>query len=776
MGLCQGVSFRIDAGGGVAAHVGFSWLSPLMITVPTSKQIEKAIFEAALQLDDAAARSEFLDQACNGQPQLRSRMEKLLALQTSADKFFKSIPLRERVVENAAQSPNNSGSRSSDTAKTVEGVSALIGNYSLQERLGEGGCGVVFLAEQQKPVRRRVALKIVRLGMDTENVIARFKAEQQALALMDHPNIAHVLDAGATESGRPYFVMELVQGIKITDYCNQHNYDISQRLKLFIRVCHAIQHAHQKGVIHRDIKPSNILVTLHDGVPVPKVIDFGIAKATQGRLTDDALYTACDQFVGTPAYMSPEQAEFSGMDVDTRSDIYSLGVLLYELLTEQTPFDSKELLKSGMDEMRRTLRERDPQPPSTMLTTLGDTKLRAVAAHYHADPPRLVSTLRGDLDWIVMKSLEKDRTRRYETANGLAVDVQRYLNNEPVVARPPSRLYRFQKLVRRNRVIFAAIAAVIAALFMGLSVSTWLFFDERAARRDAVAAEQQQIRLRVESDRLRQEAEFRQKLTRATFDRSRDRIEEADLLVAGIPAPEPNLEYAELYRTLGDWHAENDRWSNAVDRLGVLVQVNQPDDWDVTTLDYLRYGPLLLETGDAAGYERFRNLAVTHFTGTTNPVPAERVLKVSLLMPPSPELLASLAPFAETASNSLAADAPRDDWEKSLASWRAFSLALMEYRRGNYAGVDAWREKAASFQANDNGYAREVTFHIVQMMARYKAGNAALARSDLAGVQQEIESHFSKVPVDGRDGYWFDWVFARILLREATRMMASTTL
>jgi serine/threonine protein kinase len=741
-----------------------------MKMVSVSKQIEKTIFEAALQLDDPAARSAFLEQACNGQPGLRGRMEKLLALQTSADEFFKSIPLRERAAEAPAQA--RAASNSHPPEKTVEGVSAWIGNYLLLERLGEGGCGVVYLAEQQKPVRRRVALKIIRLGMDTVNVIARFKAEQQALALMDHPNIAHVLDAGATESGRPYFVMELVQGIKITEYCNQNNHDIVERLKLFIQVCHAIQHAHQKGVIHRDIKPSNILVTVHDGAPVPKVIDFGIAKATQGRLIDDTVYTACDQFVGTPAYMSPEQAEFSGMDVDTRSDIYSLGVLLYELLTEQTPFDSQELIKSGMDELRRTLREREPQPPSTMLTTLGDTKLRAVAAHHHADPPRLVSTLRGDLDWIVMKALEKDRTRRYETANGLAMDVQRYLNNEPVVARPPSRLYQFQKLVRRNRVIFAAIVAVTAALLIGLSLSTWLFFRERAARREAVAAEQQQIRLREESDRLRREAEFRQKLTTATFDRSRDRIEEADLLVAGIPAPEPNLEYADLYRTLGDWHAVNDRWGKALDRLTVLLQVNQPDDWDVTTLDYLRYGPLLLETHDGAGYERFRQSAVAHYAGTTNPVPAERVLKVSLLTPPAADLLTALAPLAATASNSLA-NPPRDDWQKSLASWRAFSLALMEYRRGNYVGVDEWREKAAGFQANDNAHAREVTFEIVQIMARYKAGNAALARSKLAGVQQAIESHFSKVPVDGADGYWFDWVFARILLREATGLMAS---
>src|SRR5450432_2777105 len=304
-----------------------------------------------------------------------------------------------------------------------------IGNYKLLEQIGEGGCGVVYMAEQEQPVRRRVALKIIKLGMDTESVIARFGAERQALAMMEHPNIAKVLDAGATETGRPYFVMELVRGIPITEYCDSNKLSTRQRLELFIPVCRAVQHAHQKGIIHRDIKPSNVLVTMHDGVPVPKVIDFGIAKATEGRLTDATVYTAYEQIIGTPAYMSPEQAELSGLDVDTRSDIYSLGVLLYELLTGKTPFDGKELVKSGLEEMRRTLREKEPQRPSTILTTLHGTELKATAEHRHAEPPKLISLRRGDLDWIVMKALEKDRTRRYETANGLAMDIERYLNN-----------------------------------------------------------------------------------------------------------------------------------------------------------------------------------------------------------------------------------------------------------------------------------------------------------------------------------------------------------
>ena len=356
-----------------------------------------------------------------------------------------------------------------------------IGRYKLLQQIGEGGCGVVYMAEQEEPVRRKVALKVIKLGMDTKSVIARFEAERQALAMMDHPNIAKVLDAGATENGRPFFVMELVRGIKITDYCDQNKLNTEARLKLFMQVCHAIQHAHQKGIIHRDIKPSNILVTLHDGQPVPKVIDFGIAKATQGRLTDQTLFTAFEQFIGTPAYMSPEQAEMSGLDVDTRSDIYALGVLLYELLTGQTPFDPKELVKSGLDEMRRTIREQEPQRPSTRLSTMLDADLTAVAQRRQSEAPKLIPLLSGDLDWIVMKSLEKDRTRRYETANGFAMDIQRYLGNEPVVARPPSTLYRFQKLARRNKTMFATAGVGLATLVIGLILSLYLFVQEKSA-------------------------------------------------------------------------------------------------------------------------------------------------------------------------------------------------------------------------------------------------------------------------------------------------------
>ena len=290
------------------------------------------------------------------------------------------------------------------TVPLTEKPGDTIGRYKLLQQIGEGGCGVVYMAEQDEPVRRRVALKIIKLGMDTKSVIARFEAERQALAMMDHPNIAKVLDAGATETGRPYFVMELVRGMKITEYCDEAKLSTRARLDLFIQVCQAIQHAHQKGIIHRDIKPSNILVTVNDGVPVPKVIDFGIAKATSGQqLTDKTLFTAFEQFIGTPAYMSPEQAVLTSLDIDTRSDIYALGVLLYELLTGKTPFDAKELLAIGLDEMRRTIREQEPPRPSTRLSTLPGQELSTTAQRRGLDAPKLVSELRGDLDWIVMK-------------------------------------------------------------------------------------------------------------------------------------------------------------------------------------------------------------------------------------------------------------------------------------------------------------------------------------------------------------------------------------
>jgi serine/threonine protein kinase len=444
--------------------------------MPGPHEREQALFLLALG-KSPNERAAWLDRECGSDLDLRARLDLLLAAHDQPDSKLDS-PIEAIRATIALKLPND---------PMAEAVGQTIGRYKLLEKIGEGGCGVVYVAEQTEPVRRRVALKVIKLGMDTKEVIARFEAERQALAMMDHPNIAKVLDAGATETGRPYFVMELVRGIRITEYCDQNQVSTTERLDLFIKVCHAIQHAHQKGIIHRDIKPSNIMVTLHDGVPVPKVIDFGIAKATQGRLTDATVYTQLHQFIGTPAYMSPEQAEMSGLDVDTRSDIYSLGVLLYELLTGRTPFDAQELVKSGLDAIRRTIREVEPPRPSTRLSTLKGDALTATAKKHGTASMPLLNLIRGDLDCIVMKCLEKDRTHRYETANGVAMDLKRCLENEPITARPPSRAYRFQKAWRRNKGVFAGAALIAVVLLVATGISTWQAV--RANRAEKLAKE-----------------------------------------------------------------------------------------------------------------------------------------------------------------------------------------------------------------------------------------------------------------------------------------------
>ena len=532
---------------------------------------------------------------------------------------------------------------------------------------------MVYMAEQELPVRRRVALKVIKLGMDTKSVIARFEAEQQALALMDHPNIARVLDAGATQSGRPFFVMELVHGVRLTDFCDENRFNTKQRLELFIQVCRAIQHAHQKGIIHRDIKPSNILVTQHDGVPVPKVIDFGIAKAMEEKLTDKTPFTMQGLFIGTPAYMSPEQTQLNGLDVDTRSDIYSLGVLLYELLTGKTPFDQKELMAAGLDEMRRTLCEQEPRKPSAKLNLLPDAELTVTAQRRRMEPPKLRSELQGDLDWVVMKALEKDRSRRYQTANGLALDVQRHLDNEPVFARPPSRLYRLQKLVRRNRVVFVAVGLVALALMVGTVVSTWLFLREREARQRAMKAEQQKTIFQQEADRLREATEDHRKFLKAAELYRRGKREEADALLGEIKSPQMTQEYAAMYRTLGDWQIGNKNWLRALDRFAVLSQINQSDYLD-SSLDDQRYAVLLVDQGKLDEYERFRESLVSREVGTVNSVVAERVVRQCLLTPANGQLLSALSGFAEITRNSL--ENNNSKIPSGLAAYYAYSLVL----------------------------------------------------------------------------------------------------
>jgi WD40 repeat protein/serine/threonine protein kinase len=415
------------------------------------------ILHQAIKITEPAEQKNFLDIACKGNEFLRAEVESLLKAYAESGDFLE-IPAIDPDMTVLV-------------TPLTEKPGTVIGRYKLLEKIGEGGMAVVYMAEQNEPIRRKVALKIIKLGLDTKEVIARFEVERQALAMMDHPNIAKVLDAGATQTGRPYFVMELVRGIAITEYCDKNRLSTADRLQLFIQVCRAVQHAHQKGIIHRDVKPSNVLVTVRDGSPVPKVIDFGIAKATNQRLTQKTVFTRFAQMIGTPAYMSPEQAEMSELDVDTRTDVYSLGVLLYELLTGSTPFDPDQLCKAGYGEIQRIIRETQPPKPSTRLTTLGQT-LTDVAKHRSATPDVLRKAVRGDLDWIVMKSLEKDRTLRYNAALELSADIQRHLNNEPVQAGAPSLSYKTVKFIRRHRVGATVASLVVAALVVGFSVAT----------------------------------------------------------------------------------------------------------------------------------------------------------------------------------------------------------------------------------------------------------------------------------------------------------------
>ncbi len=621
-------------------------------------------------------------------------------------------------------------------------VSSQIGRYKIIRPIGEGGCGIVYFAVQEEPMQRHVALKIIKPGMDSQQVLARFEAERQALAMMDHPNIAKVLDAGATPSGRPYFVMELVKGISITEYCDQAKLTTNDRLELFLPVCHAIQHAHQKGIIHRDIKPSNMLVTLQDGVAVPKVIDFGIAKATTGQpLTDKTIFTAFEQFIGTPAYMSPEQAELSGLDIDTRSDIYSLGVLLYELLTGKTPFDGKQLLSAGLDRMRRIIRDEEPLRPSTRVRSLEIEEQTAIAQRRQCDPPRLTAVIGGDLDWIVMKCLEKERSRRYATANGLAAEIQRYLKDEPVSARPPSRSYRLQKLIRRNRLSIATLGIFVAALMLCVVFSTW-----QAVR--ARNSERLQSKLREEAVAARhQEAVSRQQAEQA----ARQANELLNQFAALLEEDRSPRSRASILARFGRTHAAIAEFRTAIDM--------SPDDHWL----WFQMSPLVAEVEGPEGYRKHVSMMLARFGQTADPYVADRIAKSSLLIPGACDDFESTAKLVDKAI-ALGED---HIW----APYFQFTKSLSEYRQGRFAGAVDWAAKALGQLGRIRE--RDVQAYMVRAMALHQLGRSAESRAAY-GKGELIAREHMQMLVGGPN--WHDVMLAELLMREAKGLIKDSEL
>ena len=734
-----------------------------------SASMRDEILYTAVGIDDEAERERFLETACGDDVEMRSGITRLLSRQADADSLFKAGSPSQfsatEIVNTLTDIPEFFEGGASSLPDDDE-VGKQIGNYKLLQKIGEGGAGNVYLAEQSRPVRRQVALKIIKAGMDTKSVIARFEAERQALAMMEHANIAHVLNAGETEAGRPYFVMELVHGERITTYCDENRLTVRQRLELFVQVCNAIQHAHQKGIIHRDIKPSNVLITLQNGVPRPVVIDFGIAKATHGDLlTDKTIHTSVEHWIGTPAYMSPEQVDSAGSDIDTRSDVYSLGVLLYELLVGEPPFDQKELVKSGLNEMRRILLEREPLRPSGKLLRMDLAERKRIAAGRCTDIRRLSSELAGDLDWVVLKALEKDRARRYETADALAVDVRHFLNVEPVLACPPSRTYRLRKLIRRNRAWSAAIATVSLSLVVGLVVAGRLLAQERAARQRAVLAEKKALASERRQKKLLQEAEDHDRVTRAAYLILNDHLERADRIVESIVEIKRSTEAGWVLRELAEWHVFNRNWAKAGARYMMLSKVNEKDHSLAMTDDLLMGGPVLVEAGDIEGYERFRRAAIERFSGTRDAVLAERTMKISLLIPGDEELLEQLQPLRR-----LAARNARTPDKNLMVAWRCLSLALMDYRQGRYGESIEWGRKSLSCYTNEE--ARMASVYAIQGMARFRLGDVQSARVLLRLSQKIIRDGMDAgFQPDGRSGFWYDWLFARILLREAEAMM-----
>jgi hypothetical protein len=774
---------------------------------------EKQIFLSALDYESQAERDAYLAQACGDDAALRRAIEALLAAHERGTNVLDHpleapVELR-RQLDGAATLLTGEVASEPATDRTGEQV----GRYRLLEKIGEGGFGQVYVAQQDQPVRRRVAVKVLKRGMDSNEILGRFEAERQALALMEHPNIARVFDAGSTSSGQPFFAMELVRGVPITEFCEQQRLDVRQRLELFIDVCQAVQHAHQKGVIHRDLKPSNVLVTLHDARPVAKVIDFGVAKAIGDPLTDKTVYTRFMQMIGTPMYMSPEQAEMNSLDIDTRCDVFSLGMLLYELLTGTTPYDGQRLNTVSYDELRRIIREEELPRPSLRVSTLAQRESTASAARL-GSPMQLRLALRGDLDWIVMKAVEKDRTRRYDSAGDLARDLYRYLANEPIEARPPSNWYRFSKFARRHRGPLVAGVLVLAALLLGTGVSVWQATRAMAERDEKELAREDAVRARREveefADRLK-DANTLLASGRAHADAGRwkEAAAEFDRAVQLQPTYyHVWLERGTFYIRLGLW---NEAAADYAEALELAAPVSGAEWWG---------GPqLMLFAGDVAGYhvacrrmwnesaqdrEQPSTWAVRSclFGSQDFIAPQEIATIVERMARRAQQTSNAKFPLAEparpsTADVATAAGEPAPAGERkrnrsrrpvinfsgidtrtALASHPrgvAFYLeGLAHYRSGDYVrAVDELRSATTA----DPKWAGKAIGHPALAMAYLRSGRPEEARKSLATANRIIED-WQKSMLEGSLGStpvpWFDFIECLLLHREATRLITGS--
>jgi len=725
-------------------------------------EIEEMLIRAATEFPEADERTRFLDWACRGDDDLRARMEKLLSIQENSDRFFdfKPFEITDEQGDELAVDAANEGDGGE--------IGLRIGRYRLMRRLGEGGCGVVYQAEQEQPVKRLVALKLIRVGLDHARVIERFEMERQALAMMDHPGIARVLDAGATPTGRPFFVMQWVTGEPITGFCERNRLSIRQRLELFVRVCHAIQHAHQKGVIHRDIKPSNVLASFHDGVPLPKVIDFGIAMATGGGLAEPD--GEQEPVLGTPNYMSPEQALRGGLDVDTRTDIFSLGVLLCEILADKTPFGPVETIDRHTGELPHATTERRPKSPSAILSECPPAELAALAAARNCKPRDLTRLVKGDLDAIVIKCLHSNRQHRYDTASGLAADIQRHLDDKLVTARAAGRRDQLTKLLRRNRLAFAVGGVAFFTLAAGFGSSTWLFLRESDARREQARLRSEAEAARAVEAGLRAHAEAREACAQAAVKLSYGQIEEADQLLAAIPtdmAPS-SLEAADTYRQLGEWHRKAGRIQQAAERFtalaGSISAVDRSDLYQISS-GLLPAAVATCEAGDWPRYEQVRRVALERFGTTQNPIVAEQIIKACTLRPADPATMAKIAPLVEFLENVIGSEGSSGHTDDGVA-WQCYSLALWNYRRGDPAQTIRWGE--LSLQRSMESQTRVVCVRLLLAMARHRIGETEQARKLLADAAEPIRALMESSSGKWSDDItWVDWMNAHILLKEA---------